>query len=99
MSEPELESTASQENEGTLKREKHMSALVANKLAIMDEKQWRFNVGGKSVDVRDQVDRIVKIVLVAKDFISAASVDPIHAWLPWAGVCVLLPVSYLKMLV
>jgi hypothetical protein len=98
MSEPEIESTASQENEETSKREKQMSALVAKKLAVMNEKQWRFNVGGKSVEVRDQVDRIVKIVLVAKDFISsAASIDPIHAGLPWAGVCMLLPVGYLKM--
>ena len=46
------------------------------------------------MEVREQVDRIVKLVLVAKDFASAAaSLDPIHAGLPWAGVCMLLPVS------
>ena len=51
----------------------------------------------KAVEVREQVDRIVKVVLVAKDFISsAASIDPIHAGLPWAGVCMLLPVRKSK---
>lgn len=98
MCEPEIESPATQENEDTAKREKQMSALVAKKLEVMNEKKWRFDIGGKSVEVRDQVDRIVKIVLVAKDFISsAATIDPVHAGLPWAGVCMLLPVGYLKM--
>ncbi|KAH0537439.1 hypothetical protein FGG08_005747 [Glutinoglossum americanum] len=58
----------------------------------MNKEQWRFSVGGTSVEVREQVDRIVKIVLVAKDSISSvASLGPIHAGLPWAGVCTLLP--------
>lgn len=74
-----------------------MSALVEKKLAIMNDKQWRIKVCGRSVVMREQVDKIVKIVLVAKDFIStAASLDPVHAGLPWAGVCILLPVSYVK---
>ncbi|KAL9119561.1 MAG: hypothetical protein Q9187_003885 [Circinaria calcarea] len=75
-------------------REHQMSSFVEEKLAIMNKEQWRFQVGDKSVEVRQQVDRIVKVVLVAKDFISSvASMDPIHAGLPWAGVCMLLPVS------
>ena len=86
MSEPEIEPS--------LKREKQMSVLVAKKLEIMNQEQWRFHVGNKTVEVRQQVNRIVKVVLVAKDFISSvASMDPIHAGLPWAGVCMLLPVS------
>ena len=71
-----------------------MSSLVEKKLAIMNKERWRFQVGDKSVEFRQQVDRIVKVILVAKDFISSvASIDPIHAGLPWAGVCMLLPVS------
>jgi N-terminal domain of NWD NACHT-NTPase len=95
MSEPEIESTASLDNADASKREKQMSALVDKKLAIMNKEQWRFKVGGKSVEVREQVDRIVKVVLVAKDFISSAAIiDLIHAGLPWAGVCMLLDVIY-----
>lgn len=76
-------------------REKQMSGLVDKKLAMMELKQWRMKIlSGKPVIVREQIDRIVKIVLVAKDFGSSlASMDPIHAGLPWAGVCMLLPVS------
>lgn len=76
-------------------REIQMSALVGKKLAIMEQKQWRMKtLSGKPVVIREQIDRIVKIVLVAKDFGSSlASMDPIHAGLPWAGVCMLLPVS------
>ena len=74
-----------------------MSALVKEKLAIMNDKQWRIKVCGRSVEVREKVDKIVKIVLVAKDFIStAASLDPVHVGLPWAGVCILLPVGYVN---
>ena len=71
-----------------------MSAIVNKKLEAMTEKQWRVKVCGRSVEIRQKIDRILKVVLVAKDFISAAaSIDPIHVGLPWAGVCTLLPVS------
>ncbi|KAL8821183.1 MAG: hypothetical protein Q9223_000745 [Gallowayella weberi] len=49
-------------------------------------------MGEHSTEIRQQIDRIIKIVTVAKDFVSSvASMDPIHAGLPWAGICVLLP--------
>lgn len=99
MSKPEIEPTLSMGNKDPSEREKQMSALVDEKLAVMNERQWRFRVCGRSVEVREQVDRIFKVVLVVKDFVSsAASMDPIHAGLPWAGVCMLLPVSDLKLL-
>lgn len=99
MSEPEFEQTTSLGDGDTSKREKQMSALVDKKLEVMNNKQWRVKVCGRSVEVREQVDRIVKVVLVAKDFISsAASIDPLHAGLPWAGVCLLLPVGNLNLL-
>ena len=92
MAESEVETNF--HNGDTSKREEQMSAFVAKKLDAMNKAQWRFNVGAMSVEVREQVDRIVKVVLVAKDFISSvASLDPIHAGLAWAGVCMLLPVS------
>ena len=80
----------------SVEREKQMSLIVAKKLAMMEEKQWRLNtLSGKTVLIREKVDRIVKTVLVVKDFGSSlASMDPIHAGLPWAGVCMLLPASH-----
>jgi len=53
----------------------------------------------RSVKVRKQVNRIVKVMLVAKDFVSSvANMDLVHAGLPWAEVCMLLPVSDLELL-
>jgi hypothetical protein len=94
MSELEIDPTTSLDDGDASRREKLMSALVNKKLEAMNEKQWRVKVCGRSVEIRQKVDRIVKVVLVGKSFISAtASVDPIHAGLPWAGVCMLLTVS------
>ena len=70
-----------------------MSIILSRKLNQMASRQWSIKWKGKSLHVRDQVDRIVKSVQIAKDFGSAAAgLDPIHAGLPWAGVCILLQV-------
>lgn len=99
MSEPEMGESTVLEGEDTSKREEQMSALVESKLKAMNEKQWRFKVCGRVVEVRERVDRIVKVVLVAKESISSAAyIDPLHAGIPWAGVCMLLPVSDLGIL-
>ncbi len=72
--------------------EEQMSALIQSRLKNMDDRKWQLRMGEHSVQIRQQIDRIIKIVTVAKDFISsAASMDPVHAGLPWAGICVLLP--------
>ncbi|KAL8798161.1 MAG: hypothetical protein Q9182_006912 [Xanthomendoza sp. 2 TL-2023] len=73
-------------------REEDMSRVIESRLAIMEDNKWRLRMGEHSIEVRQQIERIIKIVTVAKDFVSsAASMDPIHAGLPWAGICVLLP--------
>lgn len=72
--------------------QERMAEVVEMQMTAMKQKQWKVQIGRKPIEVREQVDRIIKIILVAKDFISAAaSMDPLHAGLPWAGVCVLLP--------
>ena len=59
-------------------------------------KQWKLQWGHRSIKIRAQIDRIVKLVDAFKDIgSSVASVDPVHAGLPWAGVCILLVVSLL----
>ena len=42
----------------SLEREKQMSVLVANKLKTMNQAQWRFHVGNKTVEVQQQVNQI-----------------------------------------
>ena len=71
-----------------------MSKLIESKLAAMQDRQWKISLGKKSIEIRAQVDRILKIIVVAKDLGSSlASMDPIHAGIPWAGICVILPVG------
>ena len=70
-----------------------MSAVVDKKLKLFTTQQWKIHIGKETVVIRDQIERIINIVKVVKDFGSSiAGLDPIHAGLPWAGVCVLLTV-------
>lgn len=74
-------------------RQRTMEQLVNKKIAQMNDRMWRFKIGQRDVEVREKVDQIVRIVMVAKDFVSAAAnIDALHAGLPWAGICILLPV-------
>lgn len=74
-------------------REVQLQKLVDRKLQAMQNSQLKITVGGKEVVVKDQVGKIVRTILSAKDFIgSAVSAEP-HAALAWAGVLVVLPVS------
>ena len=71
------------------------AVLVLKRKQVL-QKQWRLQWGNKSIKVRTQIDRIVKIVDAFKEAGSVASnVDPLHAGLPWAGICFLLAVSTL----
>ncbi len=81
------------ENLDNVDLQTRMSSILSRNLNEMASRQWAIKWRGKSIMVRDQVDRIFKVVQIAKDFGSAAAgLDPIHAGLPWAGVCVLLQV-------
>ena len=92
-SEHEIHPSAGLDKGNPSERDKKMSALVERKLEAMNKTQWRFTVGDKSVKVREQVDRVVKVVLVAKRFVSSVgNIDPLHVGLPLAGVCLLLSV-------
>ena len=75
----------------TSKRKSAMSALVEKKVKAVEDARWKFQLGERAVEMKTQVDRIVKAILFAKDFVSSAvSAEP-HAALAWAGVCMLLP--------
>ena len=72
-----------------------MSALVDEKLLAMSQKEWRIKVPkfDKSVGLREQVDKVAKILLIAKDMVQpAANIDPIHVGFPLVGACILLQV-------
>ena len=70
-----------------------MSKLIESKLAAMESEQWKVTVRDRPVIIKRQIDRVVKGLIVAKDFIAAVgNTDPVHIGLPCAGVCLLLQV-------
>ena len=49
---------------------------------------------GKEVIIREQLNNIIKAVQVFKDLGGAiAGLDPLHAGLPWAGICFIMQVA------
>ena len=81
------------ESSGKDELQTKVSSILSRNLNKMTSRQWSIKWKGKPRQIRDQFDRIVKVVQIAKDFGSAAAgLDSIHAGLPWAGVCILLQV-------
>jgi hypothetical protein len=73
-----------------------MTSLVKEKLRVMTRKQWTLPWGKTSFVVREQAEKIIKIVQQFSGIGTAvAGLDPTHAGVAWAGVCVLLPVRIL----
>ena len=76
---------------GSRERSTQVSNLIAEKLKVIEDTRWRLHLGEKTVEVRAQVNKVVKAVIWAQGFVSSAvSADP-HSALAWAGVSLLLP--------
>jgi hypothetical protein len=70
-----------------------MSLVIQTRIDAMNTKQWKFQWRGKPQTVRNQVNRVAKVMQAASGPVSAAaSLNP-YAGVAWAGVCVLLTVS------
>ena len=80
---------------GTVQRQDQMKALLNEKIKIDEEAVWKLRVGDNQIIIRDQIDKVVKVVAAAKDFVGAALASDPHAALAWTGICTLLPVNYL----
>ena len=78
---------------GSLARQEQLANLITRRLESMEKDQKSFMVAGKKVVLQEHLNKVIRIVMLTKDFVSSAvSAEP-HAALAWAGVCVLLPVS------
>ena len=83
------------EHNETTSREEQLSRIIEEKLALMEREKWVINVTGKSIKVRKQIKRVVKVVRMTKDSLSiVANIDPIHLGVPVAAVCLLTSVSW-----
>lgn len=64
-----------------------------DKKQLCVEKQWSMTIAGKEIVLRDKVNTVVDLISKFKDIGSiAVGADPIHAGLPWAGICLILQV-------
>jgi hypothetical protein len=74
-------------------RQVQIQKLVERKLQDIQNAQLKLTLGGREVVVKEQIRKVVNMIISAKDLIGpAVSADP-HAALAWAGVLVVLPVS------
>lgn len=79
------------------KPNERLALAVTRKRSDMLERQWTFKFMNQRVKVREQIQRMMKILELVKDFSSIGSqIDPIHAGLPLAGINVLLTVRYIS---
>ena len=65
-----------------------MVDIIEKQKRKMEERQWTlpFRVRGREIQIRDQLDTILKVLQMFKDFGSVLSnLDPVHVGLPWAG--------------
>ena len=67
-----------------------MRALLQAKIEDDEAAVRVLHIGGSDFVVRDLVDKALKIIVFAKDFVSAAVASEPHAALAWTGVCILL---------
>jgi hypothetical protein len=75
-------------------KENQLSAPVKAQVDRMESREWKIRLGRKTIKIRKQVERIIKILSAVKDFgTQAATLDPIHAGLPVAGLYLILSVG------
>jgi hypothetical protein len=70
-----------------------MAAVVRTRMKIMTNRQWVLQWGPKSFNLRQQVDSIVNVIQKVSSIGSQIAIlDPSHAGIAWAGICIVLPV-------
>jgi hypothetical protein len=73
--------------------QERISSVLSHNIATITDRQWRIRWGSRlNVQMRGMLEGVVKALEMFKDVgTAAASLDPVHAGLPMAAVCVLLP--------
>ncbi|MCJ1462809.1 hypothetical protein MMC07_001412 [Pseudocyphellaria aurata] len=66
-------------------------AAAKEKQRLCDENKWTFTFAGQALTSKDEADKVVhwlnRLRAVGNGFLG---IDPVHAGLPWTGICLLL---------
>jgi hypothetical protein len=79
---------------GKLHRAQIMKALLEERIEELKSERWKIKFGENQFAVRDMVDPVVGFIDWAKDFIGTAADTSPYSSIAWAGVSLLLPVSF-----
>lgn len=79
----------------TSSQPEQFSKVIKLGMDQIESKLWKLRLDPKhSIVVRDQINRILKTVKQFSGILAvAASFDPVHAGVAWAGISAVLPVS------
>ena len=81
--------------ENAISKEDRYRKIIDDHLKSMTDHRWILKLCGHSLDIRKQVDRLIKVIQITKDSLTViAGVEPIYAGLPIAAILLLTPVSY-----
>ena len=68
--------------------------FAEGKRQLCVDRRWKVALGGKTIVLREKADAVVTLIGKFKDIGSiAVDADPVHAGLPWAGICMLLQIA------
>ncbi|OJJ95247.1 hypothetical protein ASPACDRAFT_47991 [Aspergillus aculeatus ATCC 16872] len=76
--------------EGDFDISPRLCSVVERRFEDIQNSRTRFHLGGKEIIVKDQVDRVVKLLISVQGLVTTAVGSEPHAALAWAGALVLL---------
>lgn len=76
-----------------LSRQQQLQSLAQEKLAALHDARLRVTVGKKQIVVRDQVQRLFKVIMSTSDWIQIVLAAQPGAAAAWGGLFVVVPVS------
>ncbi|KAF6812382.1 NACHT and ankyrin domain protein [Colletotrichum plurivorum] len=68
-----------------------VARIVERLLASREEKQWKFSLQGRSINVRRQIEKLAKFLVWSDGVVKTAVSAQPHAALSWSAVSILLP--------
>lgn len=76
-----------------LSKPDNVKAAISELLTSREDKQWKIHLAGRKIQVREQVDNLVRLLSFSDKIVKDALSAQPYAALAWSGVSMFLPVS------